>query len=143
MSRQYNTEDRCSPPRIRVERVSTVPVQLDDLPWQFAVQNSDEIAAFRQVKQKAHPHFHDGSVHVMTSWEIRGAQTNAPTFTGRMRRTNFASFLCWKTFAVCSQQEVDFYGGAALMTRDGALLMVLSGDETIVPGILELSSGFH
>lgn len=122
--------------------VSSVAVQLDDLPWQFAIQNGDKIAAFWQLKQKTHPHFHDGQVHIMTSWEIRGAQTNARTFVGNMRRTNFASFLYWKIFAARSQKEVDFSGGAALITRDGALLMTLTGDQTIAPGILEFPSGF-
>jgi hypothetical protein len=125
-----------------VTRVNNVVVQLDDAPWPFATQNREKISAFWREKQKSHPHFYDGQVHVMTSWEIRGAQTNAAAFIGKLCRTNFASFLYWKVSHAYSQQEVDFSGGAALLCPDGALLMALSGDHTIAPGTLEFPSGF-
>src|SRR5262249_52387917 len=48
----------------------------------------------------------------------------------------------WKVSDAHSQKEVDFSGGAALLCRDGALLMVLTGDHTIAPRTLELPSGF-
>jgi hypothetical protein len=79
----------------------------------------------------------------MTSWEIRGAQkTGAAGFIGNLCRTNFASFLYWKVSNAHSQKEVDFSGGAALLCRDRALLMVLTGAHTIAPGTLEFPSGF-
>ena len=125
-----------------VELVNTVAVQLDEAPWHFAIQNGEKISAFWRKTLKTHPHFYDGQVHVMTSWEIRGAQTSAATFFGNLCRTNFASFLYWKACDGNSQKEVDFSGGAALLCRDGALLMDLTGDHTIAPGILEFPSGF-
>jgi hypothetical protein len=125
-----------------VTPVNNVAVQLDAAPWPFATQNTEKISAFWQKERKSHPHFFDGQVHVMTSWEIRGAQTSAATFVGNLCRTNFASFLYWKALDAHSQKEVDFSGGAALFCRDGALLMVLAGDHTIAPGTLEFPSGF-
>jgi hypothetical protein len=125
-----------------VTLVNKVAVSLDGAPWLFALQNREKISAFWQNEQKSHPHFYDGQVHVMTSWEIRGAQTSAAAFVGSLCRTNFASFLYWKTSDANSQKEVDFSGGAALLCRDGALLMVLTGDHTIAPGTLEFPSGF-
>jgi hypothetical protein len=125
-----------------VTPVNNVAVHLDRAPWPFATKNREKISAFWQKEQKIHPHFYDGQVHVMTSWEILGAQTNAATFIGNLCRTNFASFLYWKVFDTHSQKEVDFSGGAALLCRDGALLMVLTGDHTIAPGTLEFPSGF-
>jgi hypothetical protein len=125
-----------------VTLVNDVAVQLDEATWPFATHNTKKISAFWQKEQKAHPHFYDGQVHVMTSWEIRGAQSSAPSFIGNLCRTNFASFLYWKACHVHSQNEVDFSGGAALLCADGALLMVLTGDHTMAPGILEFPSGF-
>src|SRR5215469_8888454 len=125
-----------------VTPVDNVAVHLDGAPWPFATKNREEISTFWQREQKSHPHFYDGQVHVMTSWEIRGAQTNAAAFIGNLCRTNFASFLYWKVSDAHSQKEVDFSGGAALLCRDGALLMVLTGDHTIAPGIVEFPSGF-
>jgi hypothetical protein len=125
-----------------VTRVNDVAVQLDGATWPFATHNTEKISAFWQKEQKNHPHFYDGQVHVMTSWEIRGAQSSAPSFIGNLCRTNFASFLYWKACHVHSQNEVDFSGGAALLCADGALLMVLTGDHTMTPGILEFPSGF-
>ena len=125
-----------------VRRVSKVVVQLDETPWSFATQNSEKIHAFWREKQQSHPHFFDGQVHVMTSWEIRYAQTSGAAFIGNMCRTNFASFLYWKASNAYSQKEVDFSGGAAVLCPDGALLMALSGDHTIAPGTLEFPSGF-
>ena len=131
-----------SEPYCGVTLVNNVAVQLDGAPWPFATQNREKISAFWQKEQKRHPHFYDGQVHVMTSWEIRGAQTSAAVFVGNLCRTNFASFLYWKVSDGHSRKEVDFSGGAALLCRDGALLMVRTGDHTIAPGILEFPSGF-
>jgi hypothetical protein len=125
-----------------VTLVNNVAVQLEGAPWPFATQNREKISAFWQKEQKRHPHFYDGQVHVMTSWEIRRAQTSAAAFIGNLCRTNFASFLYWKVTDAYSQKEVDFSGAAALLCRDGALLMVLAGDHTIAPGTLEFPSGF-
>ena len=125
-----------------VTPVNEVVVQLEEAPWPFATQNSEKISAFWRAKQKSHPHFYDGQVHVMTSWEIRNAQTSAAAFVGNLRRTNFASFLYWKNCKASRQKEVDFSGGAALLCSDGALLMAVSGEHSIVPGTLEFPSGF-
>jgi hypothetical protein len=122
--------------------VNNVAVQLDGAPWPFATQNREKISAFWQKEQKSHPHFYDGQVHVMTSWKIRGSQNSAAAFIGNLCRTNFASFLYWKVSGAHSQNEVDFSGGAALLCSDGALLMVLTGDQAIAPGTLEFPSGF-
>ena len=125
-----------------VELVNTVAVQLDEAPWHFATQNAEKISAFWRRTLKTHPHFYDGQVHVMTSWEIRGAQSRDAAFIGNLCRTNFASFLYWKASDTHSRKEVDFSGGASLLCGDGALLMVLTGDHTIAPGTLEFPSGF-
>ena len=125
-----------------VTLVNNVAVQLDGATWPFATHNKEKVCAFWQREQKSHPHFYDGQVHVMTSWEIRGAETSAAAFVGNLCRTNFASFLYWKVSNGHSEKEVDFSGGAALLCRDGALLMVLAGDRTIAPGTLEFPSGF-
>jgi hypothetical protein len=125
-----------------VTPVNNVTVQLDGAPWSFATQNGENISGFWRKEKKSHPHFYDGQVHVMTSWEIHGAQTSTAAFIGNLCRTNFASFLYWKSSNGHSQREVDFSGGAALLCRDGALLMVLTGDHTIAPRTLEFASGF-
>lgn len=122
--------------------VSRVDVQLDEAPWAFATQRSEAISAFWREKQKSHPHFYDGQVHVMTSWEIRNFQTSAAVFVGNLCRTNFASFLYWKESNGKMEGEADFSGGGALLCADGGLLMALSGKRAIVPGTLEFPSGF-
>ena len=125
-----------------VTPVKNIVVQLDEAPWPFATQNSGKISSFWQEKKRKHPHFFDGQVHVMISWEIRGAQTSGAAFIGNMCRTNFASFLYWKMSHAHSNNEVDFSGGAVVLCSDGALLMALTGDHTTAPGTLEFPSGF-
>jgi hypothetical protein len=125
-----------------VTPVKNILVELDEASWPFATQNSGNISSFWQQKKRKHPHFFDGQVHVMTSWEIRGAQTSRADFIGNMCRTNFASFLYWKMSGTHSHNEVDFSGGAVVLCSDGALLMALAGDHTIAPGTLEFPSGF-
>jgi hypothetical protein len=125
-----------------VTPVKNIVVQLDEAPWPFATENSGHISSFWQEKKRKHPHFFDGQVHVMTSWEIRGAQTSGADFIGNMCRTNFASFLYWKMSDAHSHNEVDFSGGAVVLCSDGALLMALTGNHTISPGTLEFPSGF-
>ena len=58
-----------------VTPVNDVMVLLEDAPWPFATQNGEKISAFWRAKQTSHPHFYDGQVHVMRSWEIRDAET--------------------------------------------------------------------
>jgi hypothetical protein len=125
-----------------VTPVREVVVRLEEAPWLFATQNSEKISDFWQEKQRSHPHFYDGQVHVMTSWEIRNLQTGAAAFIGNLRRTNFASFLYWKNCEANTQNTIDFSGGAALLCSDGALLMAVTGERTIMPGTLEFPSGF-
>src|SRR5271156_1089685 len=100
-----------------VTRVNNVIVELDQEPWAFATRNRQKIHSFWQERKKTHPHFYNGQVHVMTSWDVRDAETSTATFIGRLSRTNFASFLYWKQSATNSQKEVDFSGGAALLCR--------------------------
>lgn len=69
-----------SEPYFGVTPVNNVVVQLRDAPWPFAMQNREKISAFWQEKIKSHPHFYDGQVHIMTSWEIRGAETGEAFF---------------------------------------------------------------
>jgi hypothetical protein len=59
-----------------------------------------------------------------------------------MRRTNFASFLYWKESGANSESTCDFSGAAAVCCADGALLMVVTGKHSMVPGTLEFPSGF-
>jgi hypothetical protein len=125
-----------------VTRVNNVIVQLDQEPWAFAMQNRKEICGFWHERKKSHPHFYNGQVHVMTSWSVRDGETGSATFIGKLARTDFASFLYWKHSDTNSQKEVDFSGGAALVCRDRALVMVQSGSHTIAPGTLEFPSGF-
>lgn len=125
-----------------ITRVNKIVVRVDEAPWPFSTQHKESISDFWREKQKSHPHFFNGQVHVMISWEIRGADTPAATFVGRVCRINFASFLYWKLSKTHAKNEVDFSGGAAVSCRDGALLMVVTGDHTIVPGTVEFPSGF-
>jgi hypothetical protein len=134
---------RISPPKFRgVTPVDSVIVYLDDGPWLFAEQNREKISVFWRAKQNTNPHFFDGRVHVMTSWEIRDAETSIAAFVGTLQRTNFASFLYWKKADGHTTSEFDFSGGAAVLCSDGALLMAVSGEHTIIPGTLEFPSGF-
>jgi hypothetical protein len=132
----------CATQKTGVTRVKNIVVQLEERPWPFAAQNSEEISAFWHEQKREHPHFFDGQVHVMTSWEFRGTTTSAASFNGNMCRTNFASFLYWKMSRAHSLNEVDFSGGAVVLCEDGALLMTLAGDDTIAPKTLEFASGF-
>jgi len=122
--------------------VNDVIVQLEQEPWRFASQNRAEICAFWHERKRSQPYLYDGQVHVMTSWAVVDGDTGSATFVGRLVRVNFASFLYWKHFDTNSQQGFDFSGGAAILCRDGALLMVVSGARTIRPGTLEFPSGF-
>jgi 8-oxo-dGTP pyrophosphatase MutT (NUDIX family) len=123
-------------------RVTNVTVELEHKPWRFAGQHSDEIWAFWHERKRSQPHLYNGQVHVMTSWRVVDGNSHSSTFVGRLARVNFASFLYWKHFATDPQEAVDFSGAAAILCRDRALLMVVSGAHTIRPGTLEFPSGF-
>jgi hypothetical protein len=131
-----------SKPFPSLTRVKDVIVRLEQEPWQFALQNRTKICAFWHERKRSQPHLYNGQVHVMTSWGIVDDGTGSATFVGRLVRVNFASFLYWKHLGAESRQGFDFSGGAAIVCRDHALLMVVSGAHTIRPGILEFPSGF-
>jgi len=129
-------------PKCGVTRVSNVIVELDQEPWTFAMQNREKILTFWNEQKSRQPHFYNGQVHVMTSWSVRDGETSSAIFIGKLVRTDFASYLYWKHSDTNLRSGVDFSGGAALVCRNSALLMVLSGAHTIAPGTLEFPSGF-
>ena len=63
-----------SEPYCGVTPVNNVVVQLRRC--SLAIRHAKQREDFRLLarKEKSHPHFYNGQVHVMTSWEIRGAE---------------------------------------------------------------------
>jgi hypothetical protein len=121
--------------------IDEVDVRLAAQPWQFSIENKTQIESFWTAAKADQPHFFNGIVHVMTNWEVRNAGGQR-RFVGEMARTDFASFLYWKSTSTTSACYFDFSGAAAILTADGALLMVRAGQETLFPDVIEFPSGF-
>jgi 8-oxo-dGTP pyrophosphatase MutT (NUDIX family) len=122
------------------------PCDIDDVAltlahdsWAFSNENAAHIAAFWREKRNTHPHYFNGSVHVLQSWSIRDEARRS--IVGELMRTDFASFLYWRERTDRRSNGFDFSGAGAVVCDDGALLLVVSGDHTIAPGTLEFPSG--
>jgi len=121
--------------------IDDVDVRLCAEPWQFSVENCERIASHWVAAKAGQPHFFNGQVHIMTKWSVR-CSGGRRRFVGEMVRTDFASFLYWKSNSAKSAGYFDFSGAAAIVTADRALLMVRAGNETLFPGAIEFPSGF-
>ncbi len=126
-----------TPPNLRP--VDAVAVTLTQDPWSFSHQHAADISSHWRRKRTTHPHYFNGTVHVLRSWTVQEVGGRS-IFSGDMMRTDFASFLYWKEQAR-QRSEFDFSGGGAVVCTDGALLLVVSGEHTIAPGTLEFPSG--
>jgi hypothetical protein len=88
-----------------VTRVNKALVQLSGAPWLFGAQNRGRIFAFWR---ESHPHFYDGQVHVMTSWEIRRFETDDAVSIGNMCRTNLLVFYAGRAL-VCVHRRKSIF----------------------------------
>lgn len=120
-----------------VRQVEAWHLVVEDGDWPFAQANAAAIDDNWRVRAEANPAFFNGTIYLMHSYAFEGA-----TFSGRLLRTDFKSYLYWRDqgFPECGVR--DAFGSALLRCGDGKILLGRQGPGHINSGLTYLPGGF-
>lgn len=105
--------------------------------WAFAAANAEAIARYWQDVLVRSPHYFDGTVHLLTHYEIIDGR-----LSGELVATNFASFLYWRDQGYPDTSVFDCFGSALLRGSDGRILLGRQSPGHINSGLTYLPGGF-
>lgn len=121
----------------RVAPVLSLCLTLEPGGWPEADARRAEIEATFARRQAANPHLWNGDILM-----LRGYRFADGRLEGRVRRTDFASFLWWREQGwPTTLGMVNVFAQAALEGADGAFLMGVMGAHTASPGRIYFPGG--
>lgn len=104
--------------RITLDRHTAVQLDLEPRPWTYAEARGTEIEAHWRLAKASNPAFFNGPVHMLTSF-----RRSATAFRGELLRTDFKSFLHWRSLGHPDRSVRSVGAGAVLWSADGAALL--------------------
>jgi 8-oxo-dGTP pyrophosphatase MutT (NUDIX family) len=116
-----------------VERLN---LRLTPKAWAFAAERRAEINKFFAALKKDKPAVWNGRVLLLHHQVVSGG-----VFTGEFLETDYASFAAWSAWGRPPAGVRDCFGAAALVARDGALLLGVMGAHTYNAGQIYLPCG--
>jgi len=125
-----DTQDR------RIAPVLSLSVTLEDGGWPEAEARRDEIDAHFAARQADNPHLWNGDILLLRDHRFEGGRLE-----GRVRRTDFASFLWWRDQGWPDLGMTNLFALAALEGADGAFLMGVMGAHTSSAGRIYFPGG--
>ncbi|WP_454914722.1 NUDIX hydrolase [Xanthobacter sediminis] len=120
----------------RVAPVLSLSVTLEDGGWPEAEAHRGEINAHFAARQAANPHLWNGDILLLRDHLFADGRLE-----GRVRRTDFASFLWWRDEGWPDLGMVNLFALAALEGSDGAFLMGVMGAHTASAGRIYFPGG--
>lgn len=120
-----------------VRRIASWSLRVDDSRWPYAVANSAAIDVHWRRRLADNSAFFNGVIHLLHAHEFDGA-----SFSGRLLRTDFKSYLYWRDqgFPECGVR--DAFGSALLRSADGRILLGRQSPGHINAGLTYLPGGF-
>lgn len=120
-----------------VTEVKAVRLEIDDAPWLYAAANRAAIAAAWQASAAANPRFFNGTVYV-----ARGPRIAGGVFAASLVRTDFASYLHWRSAGYPGDTEFhSILGAAALISADGRIILARQRSGQLNSGVLSFVGG--
>jgi 8-oxo-dGTP pyrophosphatase MutT (NUDIX family) len=105
-------------------------------PWDFAVKRRAEIEACFADLQRQNPAIWNGRVLLLHHQVVRDG-----VFHGDYLETDYASFAAWRHWGSPAAGVRDCFGAAAVVARDGAILLGVMGPHTFNAGDIYFPSG--
>ncbi len=105
-------------------------------PWAFANERRAEIDVFFETMRKEKPTLWNGRVLLMHHQVLE-----AGVLRGEYLETDYASFAAWRHWGRPPAGVRDCFGAAAIVARDGAMLLGVMGPETSNAGLIYFPCG--
>lgn len=120
-----------------VREVAAVRLDVDREPWPYAVANRDAIAADWERCSRDNPRFFNGTVCI-----ARAPRLEVGLFAARLARTDFASYLHWRTAGYPGGDgDHSILGAAALLAADGRIILARQQSGQLNSGLLAFIGG--
>lgn len=105
-------------------------------PWEFAVKRRAEIDVYFAGLQRQNPTIWNGRVLLLHQQVVRDG-----VFHGDYLETDYASFAAWRHWGSPAAGVRDCFAAAAVISRDGAVLLGVMGLHTFNAGDIYFPSG--
>jgi len=109
--------------------ILSLDLKLTDDRWDFALNESDRIAAHWAELKAANPGLWNGDVLMCAKADISGAVLSA-----RFIRADFASLAAWRDWGWRMTEALNCFGSAAVLSAEGALLYGRMASHTLNAG---------
>ncbi|HET6390983.1 NUDIX hydrolase [Hyphomicrobium sp.] len=131
------THDAASPFADGTKAFASCTLKLSGEPWAFARDHASAIDAHWQAAAGANPAYFNGAVHLIDHLHASGGAI-AATLT----RTDFKSYLYWRTRGFPAAGVLDSFGSAVIRSSDGDVLLARQMPGNVNHGFACLPSGF-
>lgn len=121
----------------QVRRVARCELHLGGASWSYATDHAAAIEAGWRTATLAHPQYFNGVVHL-----IDKVQFSADVLRARVLRTDFKSYLYWRTAGFPQTGVRDGFGSALIRAGDGAILLGRQRQGNVNGGLTYLPGGF-
>src|SRR4051812_25539335 len=101
-----------------VRAVERCSLRVDGDVWPFAQQHAEEISAHWATATEANPRYFNGVVHL-----IGDAVIDGHVFEASLVRTDFKSYLYWRSQDFPEAGVLDGFGSGILRSADGSLIL--------------------
>jgi len=122
-------------PREAVLPVHEIDVRLLDTPHPYEAVHADEIAANWHEEHAANPYLFNGTMVLLSSFQLSGAR-----LVGACHPVRYATMLFWRKNKGPNGVEHSF-AFPALVSRDNALVAIRMGKHTANPGRIYFPAG--
>ncbi len=120
----------------RLERIDRLELRFTPQPWAFAVERRAEIEAFFAELQRERPAVWNGRVLLMHRMDMADG-----VLRGDYLETDYASFAAWCHWGRPEAGVYDCFGGAAVLSADGAFLLGVMAADTAHAGEIYFPAG--
>jgi hypothetical protein len=121
----------------QVVRVDRCRLGVGPAAWDHGAAHGPAIASHWQAMAARNPSYFNGVIHVLVDHAVADGQ-----FTGTFARTDFATFLHWRSETRSRDRARDCFGCAILRAADGALLLGIQAAGNLNAGRAYCPGGF-
>jgi 8-oxo-dGTP pyrophosphatase MutT (NUDIX family) len=119
-----------------ISHIDRLDLSFAPKPWDFAIERRSEIDAFFARLRREKPAIWNGRVLMLHHQMVTGG-----VLRGEYLETDYASFAAWRQWGSPAAGVRDCFAAAAVVARDGAILLGVMGPHTFNAGDIYFPSG--